>query len=127
MTGTEIVLLIAVFAVIAGVAAFALWHIRDLRARLARSESALAELATDLESAPIELKSILGDARRHIIAIEILNPMEVAASQSKLARNLGAVVPELVRAEVTKRAVLELTEQLAANGLQAQVQVHDAR
>lgn len=127
MTGTEIALLIAVFAVIAGVAIVALWQIRGLRAQLARSQATLAGLATDLQAAPTELKSVLGDATRHIIAIEILNPMELAASQSKLARNLGAVVPEVVRAEVTKRTVLELTEQLAANGVQAQVQVHESR
>lgn len=64
--------------------------------------------------------------RRRLIAIEILNPLELAASESRFAKHLGGVAPTMIRREVTKRTVAELALQLREKGVNAEVRVHDA-
>lgn len=57
------------------------------------------------------------------IAIEILNPYELASAENRLAHPLIAVAPELVRRIVYKRTLQTIVEQLEARGVRANVKI----
>ena len=57
--------------------------------------------------------------------IEILNPLEVAAAQSKLGEMFAGLTPAIVRGEVYRRAHGIIIEELARRGIRADVQLHD--
>lgn len=126
MTGLEIVLLVVLVVAFAAFAGYAWRQIARLRARVAEAEGSFTRLCEELSSAPFDLTQTLGDGERKLITVEILNPLEVAGEQSALVRRFGAVAPAMLRAEVTRRAVKELQAQLAEQGVEAEVRVHDA-
>lgn len=127
MTGASGVLLGIVVVLLAAVAGVAFWQVRSLQRRLHAVETRAASLANEIDAAPFDLSRTLGDGRRRLITIEILNPLEVAANESKMARRIGPIAPNLIRGEVTRQAVRELETQLEAQGIDAEVRVHDGR
>lgn len=56
--------------------------------------------------------------------IEILNPLEVAAQESKLGLVFGGLTPAIVRREVHRQAHGILRQQLAERGIKADVKLH---
>lgn len=56
--------------------------------------------------------------------IEILNPMEVAAQESRLGRIFGGLTPAIVRREVYRQAHGIIRQQLADRGIKAEVKLH---
>lgn len=126
MTSLEIVLFALVAIVIVVAAGLIVAQHGRLRSRVATAESALADLAAALDTAPADLKGILGDGKRQLITIEILNPMELASAQSKFAKHFGGLTPAMIRREVTKRTVGELAARLREQGVEAEVRIHDA-
>lgn len=127
MTVTSAVLLAVVVAALIVVTVLTRIEINSLRGKLSRTRAKVNAMAAEVDSAPFDLSKTLGDGRRKLITIEILNPLEVAANESKLARRIGPVAPNLIRGEVTRQAVRELETQLAAQGIEAEVRVHDGR
>lgn len=125
MTFLEVALLALVALVVVLLGTVVLWQRARTRARLAEAEARVTELAQAIEAAPIELRRKLGDSERPVIAVEILNHMELAASRYPLARTFGGLAPKLLRREVTKRAVRELHTTLEEVGVKAEVRVHD--
>lgn len=126
MTILEAALLVA-FASTVTVTALALWRIRRLRVDLTAANAELSRLAEELNAAPIDLSRTLGEGGRKLITIEILNPIELASAETTFARTAGAVAPSLIRGEVTRRAVQRLHTQLAAEGVDAEIRIHDGR
>lgn len=125
MTFLEVALVSAVGAAVALLGLLVSWTLRRARAQVAESEARMSELLEAVEAAPIELRQVLGDGRRQVIAIEVLNPMELAAGQSRMARNFGGLAPNRIRGEVTKRMVRQLHEGFEAQGVKAEVRVYD--
>lgn len=56
--------------------------------------------------------------------IEILNPLEVAAQESKLGKVFGGVTPTIVRREMYRQAHGIIRQQLADRGIKADVKLH---
>jgi hypothetical protein len=65
--------------------------------------------------------------KNRIITVEILNPLELAASQVKAAGPAGKVAPELIRRQVYSQAVTILKDQLIQQGVEAEVKIHESR
>ena len=90
------------------------------------SEELSAKVATTtaLVGKPPQVDSGFSAGKPRLITVEILNPLELAATQNRFAGIAGAVAPERVRRIVYERAALEMTEQLVEQGLDVDVQVH---
>ena len=95
----------------------------DKEHRALRSE--LAELSP-VESMPPALEKSFGGGRKRLLVVEILNPLELATAQHKLAGVAGSFAPATVRSIVYDQAAKITREQLAQHNVQADVQVHVA-
>ncbi len=74
----------------------------------------------------LDLDRLLGKGQRTVIVLDILNPMEVAASQSWFADKLGSVAAPLIRRIVYDQAVKNVHTEVAKWGVRAQVDLHRA-
>lgn len=101
-------------------------EVRTLRRRAADLDARVAALLP-APPLPPNLAALFGSGSRRIIAVEILNPVEVATSQVKVAGLLGAVRPSLLNKIVYDQATTQVIDQLADHGVLADVQVHVAR
>jgi hypothetical protein len=96
------------------------------------AQRALAVTARQLEQLPVsqlskpELSELLGKGSRDIIAIEILNPMELAAKESWFADRFGSLTPALIRRIVYARTLEIIGPQLDSFGVKADVRLHRA-
>lgn len=97
------------------------WHLHRQAQATAR---ALAALPASLQ-AP-DLTQALGEGPREIIAIEILNPLELAARESRFAETFGSLTPALIRKIVYQRTLETLGPQLETFGVKADVRLHRA-
>lgn len=89
----------------------------DMR-RLAEAVDALVVEAGQPEAPPAQ-----ADGGNLSLAVQILNPIEVACANSRLAGPISAVSPELLRRKVYQQISVELQEQLGQRGIHAQVTV----
>jgi hypothetical protein len=64
--------------------------------------------------------------RPTLISIEVLNPLELAAKESRLAKTFGALTPDLVRREVYKQVYEHMCKELQDYGVIAEVRLHHA-
>ncbi len=84
-------------------------------------------LAAGIGALPRDLRS---EAQRASIqsapfyTIEILNPLEVAAQESRLGRVFSGLTPVIVRREVYRQARGIIRQQLADRGIKAEVKLH---
>ena len=92
-----------------------------IRQQNAKLEAAVAPLRAEAVRSPDA--SALPE-RARFITIEILNPNELAASQNKLAPVAGAIAPTLLNQIVYAKAAGILREQLAGQGVEADVKIH---
>jgi hypothetical protein len=99
------------------------WLALDLRQRVRALEMRLAELGAAPSLAP-ELEYAFDAAGRRVIAVEILNPLELAASHNKFAGIAGGLVPAMVRKIVYDQAAKIISSQLVEQGVTADVTVH---
>jgi hypothetical protein len=97
----------------------------SIRAEAKALEARVAELAP-APPLPPSLAGLSGGPRR-VMVVEILNPTELAVSQVKAAALLGAARPSLLAKIVYEQAVKNTRTQLAAQGVQADVQLHVVR
>jgi plasmid stabilization system protein ParE len=84
-------------------------------------------LAAEVEAMPADLRAqagAAGIAATQFYTIEILNPLEVAAADSKLGEVFGSLTPAIVRREVHRRAHGIIRRQLAERGIRADVRLH---
>ena len=103
--------------------ALLLWRQWTLRRANAETARALAALPVSQLSKP-ELAELLGAGKREVIAIEILNPLELAANESWFARQFGGVTPALIRKIVYARTLESIGPQLSGFGVKADVRLH---
>ncbi len=96
---------------------FAILRLRSTSNRLATELSALAPAA----NAMADYEQSVGHLKGRVIAVEILNPMELAARQSRFADMFGNLSPGLIRKIVYERTEKILLDQLREYGVQADV------
>lgn len=75
------------------------------------------------EAPPLALPPPRSDGRA-VIAIEILNPFELAVRETALAGPVARVAPRTIERIVYRRAADQIAEQLAEQGVRAQVTMH---
>lgn len=85
---------------------------------LVRLNLRLTSLRSELEREPVAAPEETSRAR---IAIEILNPYELAARESPLAGAVARLAPKTIERIVYARTAQELARQLAEQGVHAQV------
>ncbi len=92
------------------------WTLSQLHRRVEAVHARLSHL-------PSLPSSIAG---RSVIAIEILNPLELALRETALAGPASRLAPRMLERIVYSRAAGQIAEQLKAQGVQAQVTSHVA-
>jgi len=120
-----IVGLVLLVAGIAGIG-YAVGQLVRLRATVRRLEAELGEVAERAGALPTGLVGALGAGSRRVIAIELLNPFELAGRSTWFAKPLSAVTPDLLRGVVNQRAVALFREKSAEFGVEADIQLHHA-
>lgn len=101
--------------------AFSMWLLWQYRRMRAELRAALARLEDAVPAGAVLARR----ERSPLISVAILNPMELAAKESQLARMFGGLTPELVRREVYKEIRRRLSVQLQEQGVVAEVMLHD--
>ena len=99
------------------------WRLRHLSRLMSRMETELSALAGARGLEGPDIEALLAPERPSLITIEILNPFELALRESRLAGTLGSLAPSLVRQEVLRQATVRVREQLAEQGVEAEVQL----
>ncbi|TSD93451.1 hypothetical protein FOS14_23145 [Skermania sp. ID1734] len=97
--------------------------------RIGQRNSELAEevAASAVRAAkPMDIEPLFAGTRGRLITIEILNPVELARTQSRFSGVAGAVAPNLLRKVVYERAAQIMREQLLEQGVDAEVKIHVA-
>lgn len=125
ITAVAVVALVAA-ALVSAAATLLLLQARSLRARADALEARVAALVPG-PPLPPDLAATLGTGQRRVLAVEILNPVELAASRLPAARLLGALRPALLSKVVYDQAAKQVVDQLELEGVLADVQVHAAR
>ncbi|MBR9813919.1 hypothetical protein GYB61_08720 [bacterium] len=97
---------------------------------LRRQQQVLAVLkkqATELEAHlhldTLQLAQVYERGKRRHLTIEVLNPLEVAASESSLIRAVGGLSPSLVTKLVYDRVKVEVERGLAERQVEARVEI----
>lgn len=106
-----------------GFAVSRLLRLRRTARELEERAHAVAERAAAL---PPDLVEALGAGSRRVIAIELLNPFELAGRSTWFAKPLAAVTPDLLRGVVYQRAVTLFRERSTEFGVRADVRLHRA-
>lgn len=101
-----------------------LWQFDRLGKRLHKMEQALLTLQGEKATFPPDFRKLLSGGQTELISIQILNPMELAAQQSKLASALGNLTPSLIRRIVHNEAIKITRRELERHGAKAQVRLH---
>jgi len=102
-----------------------LWFVLGLRKRQ-RDVSARALALVPEEALPVPLDEQFAAGRRRLLVVDILNPLELAASQVKIAGPAGAIAPALIRKVVYEQAVKITEQELTKHGVQADVSIYVA-
>lgn len=126
MSTAVAVVALVVAGLMSAAATVLLVQARALRARADELEARVAALVPG-PPLPPDLAATLGSGQRRVLAVEILNPVELAASKVPAARLLGAVRPALLTKVVYDQAAKQVVDQLEREGVLADVQVHAAR
>lgn len=100
----------------------------------ARNARTLSRLRADAEALkPLQaelgpdLRQQLAESGARVIGIEILNPLQVAASQSWVAGRFGALAPSLIQREVYRQTRDILEKQLREYGIDPRVDLYGGR
>ncbi|MBA0124118.1 hypothetical protein H0B56_01010 [Haloechinothrix sp. YIM 98757] len=101
--------------------------LRSLRARLAELAADADEVADRVHALPPDLVDYLGEGDRLVLTAELLNPVELAAEKTWVAKPMSAITPNLLRELVYKQAVTQVDKQLSQLNIEADVQVHRGR
>lgn len=105
---------------------YAVVQLIRLRTAVRELEAEAHRLAERVEALPPDLVGALGSGRRRVIAIELLNPFELAGRSTWFAKPLSTVTPDLLRGVVNQRAVTLFREKSAEFGVAADIRLHDA-
>lgn len=123
-TAVAVVALVLSALVLAGCAVL-LVQVQALRRRAVTLQAKVAALQSG-PPMPVDLEATFGTGTRRILAVEILNPVELATSRVKAARLLGAVRPGLLTKVVYDQAAKQVVDQLEVEGVLTDVRIHVA-
>lgn len=121
---TLAVLALLCCAGLAGASIYLTRETAELRRRAASLESEVAEFAA--EPVQVPLSEIAATRDRRLITVEILNPLQLAANESRAAGAFGRVAPTTVTRIVYEQAAKQILAELANQGVEAQVRVRSA-
>jgi hypothetical protein len=93
-----------------------------IRARLADAADAVRDDAVAAALAGLDASA--PQRPRRIITVEVLNPIELAASRGRLAWLAGSLVPGLTKRVVYDQVVKQMRTMFARHGVVADVHVH---
>lgn len=110
-------------ALLSGIAVYLILSLRVLRREYAALHGQLADVTQSLGATPPDVSSLMRDGSDTYIAIEILNPMQLAAAQNWFAEKFGSMTPALVRRLVYDRAKKITLDVLADQGAEAHVTI----
>src|SRR5262249_31519542 len=99
----------------------------QLKRRADALDIGATSLAADAGAPPAEVRSAArasGVTGSPFYTIEILNPLEVAAQQSRLGKVFAGLTPAIVRGEVYRQAHGIIREELERRGIKADVRLH---
>lgn len=113
MSALVAVLALLIAAAVAACCVVLLRRVRSLEASLVGLE------IPDIAPLPVQ-------EQRAFITVEVLNPIELASTQSRAAALLGSVRPQLVTKIVYDQVAKRMLEGLEEEGVVAEVQVHVA-
>jgi|GEM_PF-1967697 hypothetical protein len=105
---------------------YAIAQLSRLRAEVRELDVAIRAAAERADALPPDLVAALGSGSRRVIAIELLNPFELAGRSTWFARPLSAVTPDLLRGVVNQRAVALFRDRSTEFGVEADVWLHRA-
>ncbi|MDT0618207.1 hypothetical protein RM531_06950 [Salinisphaera sp. P385] len=103
--------------VLLAAAALVWWRARGLR-------NELAALITQMNAADADLRYALAERESLCLTVEVVDPLAVAATHSRLAGPVSGVAPGLVRRRVYDQLQRELEEQLQERGIDARIELH---
>jgi len=113
-------------ALVLAACAVLLLQVRTTRRKTRELEARVAALVPG-PLIPPDLVTTFGSGQRRILAVEILNPIELATTQVKAAGLLGAMRPALLTKVVYDQASKQVVDRLEQEGVLADVRVHAAR
>ena len=119
---------ILIWGLIALNLALTAWFIRRhlrLRRALDAAQKQVAQWSADGIGAALRA-TVAALNRPALISVEVLNPLELAARESRLAKALGALTPDLVQREVYQQVYERMCKQLQDQGVVADVRLHHA-
>jgi hypothetical protein len=105
---------------------YAIAQLSRLRAEVRELDVAIRAAAERADALPPDLVAALGSGSRRVIAIELLNPFELAGRSTWFAGPLSAVTPDLLRGVVNQRAVALFRDRSTEFGVEADVWLHRA-
>lgn len=98
------------------------WLLLELR----RFQQQLDALHARLKASPALLPPAVAPAGKARIVIEILNPFELAAKETRLATAAAKLAPKMIERIVYDRAAIMIAQQMAEQGVEAEVKTHVA-
>jgi hypothetical protein len=118
--------IVGVILLVVGLAGigYAVVQLLRLRAAVRTLDDAIRDAAERADALPPDLVKALGTGSRRVIAVELLNPFELAGRSTWFARPLTAMTPDLLRGVVNQRAVALFRDRSAEFGVQADVRLH---
>lgn len=114
---------VALIVAAGGLTAYVLMR-RQAQALEMRIADLAAELDTIVDASPAPAVPTI--PTRPLITIEILNPVEVATSQVRAAALVGSWKPDTITKIVYNEAAKQISAQLVAEGVVAEVLIHGA-
>lgn len=111
------VLIALLITALIGLSAWLIWT-------LDRMQKKLAALHERLHATPAPVLPPGTASGRSRIAIEILNPFELAARETRFAGAAAKLAPRMIERIVYERAAVMIAQQMAEQGVQAEVKTH---
>lgn len=93
---------------------------------LRRFQLQLDALHARLQASPALLPPSMAPVGKARIVIEILNPFELAAKETRLATAAARLAPRMIERIVYDRAAIMIAQQMAEQGVEAEVKTHVA-
>ena len=91
--------------------------------RLHELDADIAALTREIEQDSEELNAVLNEVAGSRIVVEVINPMTLARSRSRVGGALVGVAPRLIRRRVYEIVAREMKGQLNDQGVEARLEI----
>lgn len=109
---------------LASAVGFLLYRLKAQGQLLQALQQEQRELAAAWRESPVDFSAIATAKGRPIIAVEILNPVQLAVAESPLAGHVNNFVPGTIRRIVYQRTEEIMRAQLIERGVEAEITIH---